>query len=225
MPTWLIIVLVVLAAARGRRRHRRAPRSLARPRPAFERAPRAGQPRPRGRRAPRTAAGTASTLEAAARRVYAAERGARARRARRSSRSSTGPAPTRTRRSSASAGGRAPRRSAAATASGCCESLDARPRGASARARAPVLDRLDDREHLARGRRVTCSALDVLRRAILPSREHRARAASRPGPASSPSSTSTIGKWRILPVWRSVAASNSSSSVPKPPGKTTNALA
>ena len=35
----------------------------------------------------------------------------------------------------------------------------------------------------------------------------------------------TIGKWRIFSVCRSVAASNSSSSVPNPPGKTTNALA
>ena len=34
-----------------------------------------------------------------------------------------------------------------------------------------------------------------------------------------------MGKWRIFSVWRSVAASNSSSSVPKPPGNTTNALA
>ena len=34
----------------------------------------------------------------------------------------------------------------------------------------------------------------------------------------------TTGKWRILPVWISVSASNSSSSVPKPPGKMTNAV-
>ena len=34
---------------------------------------------------------------------------------------------------------------------------------------------------------------------------------------------STTGKRWILPIWASVTASNSSSSVPKPPGKTTNA--
>ncbi len=33
------------------------------------------------------------------------------------------------------------------------------------------------------------------------------------------------GKWRIVPVWISVSASNSSSSVPKPPGAITKALA
>ena len=35
-------------------------------------------------------------------------------------------------------------------------------------------------------------------------------------------SQSTTGKLPILPVWISVSDSNSSSSVPKPPGKITN---
>ena len=37
--------------------------------------------------------------------------------------------------------------------------------------------------------------------------------------------TSTTGKCLILPVWMSVSASNSSSSVPNPPGRMTNASA
>ena len=42
---------------------------------------------------------------------------------------------------------------------------------------------------------------------------------SRPDQYAEP--TSTTGKWRTLPVWMSVMASNSSSSVPKPPGRMT----
>ena len=86
-----------------------------------------------------------------------------------------------------------------------------------------MLDGLDDREHLVEvvG---DLQALDVLRRDVA-AREHRAAQPVDQAAASSRESTSTIGKWRILPVWRSVAASNSSSSVPKPPGKTTNPLA
>ena len=36
--------------------------------------------------------------------------------------------------------------------------------------------------------------------------------------------TRITGKWRIVAVWISVSASNSSSRVPKPPGPITNAL-
>ena len=50
-----------------------------------------------------------------------------------------------------------------------------------------------------------------------------ARVSSRGGPASSRSRQARAGSRRTLPVWISVSASNSSSSVPKPPGKTTNA--
>ena len=61
--------------------------------------------------------------------------------------------------------------------------------------------------------------------AIVPPAEQRARASSRAGPPSTPCPTRTTGKWRILPVWMRVSASNSSSSVPKPPGRITNASA
>ena len=50
------------------------------------------------------------------------------------------------------------------------------------------------------------------------------RAQSR-SPAQYSVPTRTTGKWRILPVWMRVSASNSSSSVPKPPGRITNASA
>ena len=44
-------------------------------------------------------------------------------------------------------------------------------------------------------------------------------------PSHSPSPMRITGKWRIVAVWISVSASNSSSSVPNPPGPITNALA
>ena len=61
---------------------------------------------------------------------------------------------------------------------------------------------------------------------VLPMRRPAARVAhpvEQARPVARP--TSTTGKWRILPVWISVSASNSSSSVPKPPGKITKASA
>ena len=55
-------------------------------------------------------------------------------------------------------------------------------------------------------------------------RQRACRGSSRAARPVVASPTSTTGKWRTLPVWMSVSASNSSSSVPKPPGRMTNAV-
>ena len=70
------------------------------------------------------------------------------------------------------------------------------------------------------GSSVTVSELEILRR------DHAraaaaCRAPSRASGAQNAESKSTTGKCSTLPVWISVSDSNSSSAVPKPPGKTT----
>ena len=71
------------------------------------------------------------------------------------------------------------------------------------------------------GSSVTVQELEVGRRDRA-RRRARGRGSSRASAPSSRVSKSTTGKVPILPVWISVSASKSSSSVPKPPGKMTN---
>ena len=74
----------------------------------------------------------------------------------------------------------------------------------------------DDPDHL---RRISDSAQaeKILARRYVPSASAASRSQSS-RPSHSPSPIRITGKWRIVPVWISVSASNSSSSVPKPPG-------
>ena len=98
-----------------------------------------------------------------------------------------------------------------------CASLPSRRRGHSRARRVVALD-----HELAPPRPGRPS-----RRAVdgRPARSSRRRSSSssisRAGRASSPSRTARRGSCSTLPVWISVSASNSSSSVPKPPGKMT----
>ena len=98
MPTWLIIVIVVLLVlAIGGYFARKA--QLERSRPAFERSLEQVN-RDLAAAAAADRGWDRDTLEQAARRIYAEQRGGAEPPSSRSSRSSTAPAPTRTRRSS-----------------------------------------------------------------------------------------------------------------------------
>ena len=92
--------------------------------------------------------------------------------------------------------------------------------------RMPVPAGAPPTEPLAHLDRVVGHAEQVqVRRARSCPRPAAARASSRPARPSSRCPPGSPGSSRTLPVWISVSASNSSSSVPKPPGKTTKPLA